>query len=99
MERMSRWMNLVIFYSKRLITSKFYVGALLVYTVMLSVRYIVLYNGTSTDYGNVLGELFVPGQMLFMIYMVFFIAYLLKSVLLAWNVISQMPTVYYGRKS
>lgn len=72
MERMSRWINLVAFYSRRLITSKFYMGSLLVYTVMLSVRYIVLYNGTSKDYGNVLGELFVPGQMLFMIYMVYF---------------------------
>ncbi|MCL1702100.1 hypothetical protein [Lysinibacillus sp. Bpr_S20] len=70
---MSRLMNLVMFYSKRLVTSKFYMGTLLVYMLLLVVQYIGLYKRSNMiDNGNVLSIFFTAQQMLFLVYAVYF---------------------------
>lgn len=72
-DKMSRLINLVIFYSKRLVTSKFYMGSLLVYTLLLVVQY---YRGYQRhhiiDYGSVLRIFFTSQQILFLVFAVYF---------------------------
>lgn len=109
---MSRLKNLVFFYSKRLVTSKFYMGTLLVYTLLLVIQYIREYKRSNIiDYGNVLNVFFTSQQIFFLVYAVYFYRlfaeerafsierYFVDTYRILWQKVTSMAFVHMGIQS
>lgn len=71
---MRRISNLCIFYFKEMMTSKLYLGMLFLFFVTSILRFIfrITDDFGMSDYGNLVGEVFVPIGIAFLLYIVFF---------------------------
>lgn len=74
----NRFANLVSFYFKQFFTSKLYIGTLLFFSITFLLR--IYFRITDTfgmsDYGNLIGEMFIIVHVLFLTHMVYFYKFL-----------------------
>lgn len=71
---MGRFFNLMRFYRRRLITSRFYIGLFIFFTILFLTRFYFRITDQfgRADYGNLIGEMMIVVHALFLGYMVYF---------------------------